>query len=107
MSHDTTVLQLCYNCVIDAKKLTAKHYKLRAEILKEVAMFEIQNYTRKIKSLDVKCNVAHLAQIILRSEPSYSYKIKCSCGYTNSNTYALLDVNTDIVCSGLHQMQGD
>lgn len=98
------IIQLCYN-VIDAKKLTAKHYKLRAEILKEIAMFEIKSYTRKIKSVDVKCNAAHLAQIILRSEPSYSYKVECSCEYTNSNTYALLDVNIDIICGGFHQIQ--
>lgn len=104
ISTNCPIIQLCYN-VIDAKKLTTKHYKLRAEILKEIMMFEIKSYTRKIKSLDAKCNAAHLAQIILRSEPSYSYKVECSCGYTNSNTYALLDVNIDIVCGGFHQMQ--
>lgn len=58
------MIQLCYN-VIGTKKLTAKHYKLRTESLKKIAMFEIQNYTRKIKSHDVKFNAAHLAQIIL------------------------------------------
>lgn len=82
-STNCSIIQLCYN-VICAKKLTVKHYKLRTEILKEVAIFEIKSYTRKIKSLDVKCNVAHLTQIILRSEPSYSYKVECSCGYTNN-----------------------
>lgn len=103
-STNCPTIQLCNN-VIGAKKLTVKHYKLRAEILKEIAIFEIKSYTRKIKSLDVNCNAAHLAQIILRSGPSYSYKVECSCGYTNSNTYALLDVNIDILCGGFHQMQ--
>ena len=53
------IIQLCYK-IIDDKKLTAKHYKVRTEILNKIEMFKIQSYTRNIKTLDTKGNVAHL-----------------------------------------------
>lgn len=99
------IMQLCHN-VIDEKKITAKHYKLRANILKDIPMFQIKQYTRKIRSLNAKCNAAHLAQIMLRSDPSYSYNVDCSCGYVNGNQYGLLDVNIDMVLrAGFQLMQ--
>lgn len=89
--------------MIGDKKISTKHYKLRADIILDITI-QIKHYTRKIKSLDAKCNAAHLAQSILRSEPSYSYNIECCCGYTNGNTYGLLDVNIDIILRGGFQL---
>lgn len=98
-SSESPLLKLAHN-IIDDKKLTAKHLKLRAEVLRDTAIFQIHKYTRKIKSLDAKCNAAHLSQILLRTEPSSSYSINCCCGYTNSKTSALLNININIIMRG-------
>lgn len=68
------------------------------------SVLQKKKYARKIKSLDAKCNIAHLAQVILRSETSFSYNIECCCGYTNGNIYGLLDVNIDIILRGGFQL---
>ena len=85
--------------VMEKKKVVPRHYLERAKAL--VALKEslykksIKTFTRTIKRLDAKCNAAHLAQYMFGDDPSYSFKVTCSCGYTNAKKEPFVSVNVD------------
>lgn len=73
-SSSDSIFHLAAN-ILEYGKLLSTHYTERATILQDVPILKdkITIYTRNIMRLNANCNVAHLAEYVLKNEPSYNF----------------------------------
>ena len=94
--------------ILERGKITAKDYSTRASILWKLPLFaERKRSTPANLSLNANCNVAHLADYLFESIPSYITEYNCDkCGYSHKRTSPTYNINTDeILKNGFNNMQ--
>lgn len=90
--------------ILKKGKITNEIYKDRANILLDIAnqdsyIFKYSQ-TRKVRTIDAKCNAAHLAEILFKEMPTYKTLYECrnsECLFSSNINYLTLAINVDVI----------